>query len=98
MWGFNDDEQKRKIDFLSEKLREIRREINSMQAEISSLKHENEITIGQPSILMASRDTRPRASVKEVLMLILKEIGLELTHTKAYEKVDLVRPVKAKSK
>lgn len=98
MWGFNDDEQKRKIDFLFEELRVIRCEINSMKAEIYSLKHENEITIGQPSILMATRDVRPRASIKEVLMLILKEMGLELAHTKAYEKVDLVRPVKAKSK
>lgn len=94
MRGFGDN-QKQRIDALE-------LEVSNLRAEINALKYENEILIGELPALISFRwgvrDPRPKTSVREVLMLILKEMGLELTHTKAYEKVDLVRPVKAKSK
>lgn len=94
MRGFGDN-QKQRIDALEH-------EVSNLRAEINALKYENEIRIGELSTLhlfgFGFEDYSPKTSVREVLMLILKEMGLELTHTKAYERVDLVRPVKAKSK
>ena len=76
------------------KLIELEKRVLDLERKLESFSN---IRIGEFEYRSCWIDYRPKISISEVVILLIKHQGLELKHTSSSEKIELVKTIKSRA-